>query len=128
MKHKYLEELGFDPLYETKKDKRNKKWAKEREKYGFDSRETWNMDITFLAWLYEHLRMYKDVNIVDLTFHKFDYNGEIVSLEDVINKILENIKFVFKDETSYFIGNNEVIAAENEIMDLFSMVWKYLWW
>lgn len=128
MKHKYLEELGFDPLYETKKDKRNKKWAKERKKYGFDSRETWNMDITFLAWLYEHLRMYQDVSIVDLTFHKFDYNGEIISLEDAINKILENIKFVFKNETSYFLENKEVIAAENEIIPLFHMIWKFLWW
>lgn len=128
MKHKYLEEIGFDPLYETKHDKRNKKWAKERKKYGFDSRETWNMDITFLAWLYEHLRMYQDVNIVDLTFNKFDYNGEIINLEDAINKILENIKLVFKNETSYFVGSEKIIAAENEIMDLFHMIWKYLWW
>jgi len=128
MKHKYLEEIGFDPLYETKHDKLNKKWAKERKKYGFDSRETWNMDITFLAWLYEHLRMYQDVNIVDLTFNKFDYNGEIINLEDAINKILENIKLVFKDETSYFIGDEKIITAENEIMDLFHMIWKYLWW
>lgn len=76
--HKYLEELGIKatdiciPNSENTEDSRMPRFLDQREKYGFDERETWSLDYTFACWLYEHLKMYLDVNCVDLEFYKFD--------------------------------------------------------
>lgn len=51
-RHYYLERLEI-PIEKCgtnfcdKKDKRYRKWMKERKKYGFDSRETWSLDSSF---------------------------------------------------------------------------------
>lgn len=76
MAHKYLNKLGIKSteicIFNTEKDKHNKRWKIERKKYGFDTRETYSMDYTSATWLYEHLKVYKKVNICDLSYHKFN--------------------------------------------------------
>jgi len=66
---RYLKEIGVknhNPAvpFTTDKSKYKKSrlesYMKEREDYGFDSRETWSLDTTFAFWLYEHIRMYED--------------------------------------------------------------------
>ena len=79
MNHKYLDDIlpkGKTPYdFECDDEIRNQKWEKEREQYGFDERETWNLDFTFFCWLYERLRKYKEVSPVDL-------NCKIVKVND----------------------------------------------
>jgi len=76
--YKYLKKFKFNEetcIFNTReKDNsgRQKKFNKQRKKYGFDERETWSLDFTSATWLYSHLKMYLKVNIVNLTFHKFD--------------------------------------------------------
>ena len=53
MAHKYLESLlpkGKSPYdFECDDEVRNQKWESERLEYGFDERETWNLDFTFFC-------------------------------------------------------------------------------
>ena len=78
MSHKYLNKLGIKSdstaIFNTeeKDQDRDKRFKKQRKKYGFDERETWCLDYTFITWLYSHLRLYKKVSIVNLDYHKFE--------------------------------------------------------
>lgn len=81
--HKYLNQLGIKSddscIFNTTEIDgcgRQKKFMKEREEHGFDSRETWGLNYTFVTWLYEHLKVYMDYadgetgGMVDLNYHK----------------------------------------------------------
>ncbi len=63
MKRKYLDDIGITnrPDEYTSTNGADTKWAQQREIYGFDVRETWNMDVSFYCWLYERLMMYLEV-------------------------------------------------------------------
>ena len=96
MAHKYLENIlpkGKSPYdFECDDEIRNQKWEKEREQYGFDERETWNLDFTFFCWLYERLKKYKEVSPVDLSCKIVKVNNEEKTLEEWINLMISNSK------------------------------------
>ena len=62
MKQKYNEKqigIGSPEQYYwngMKKDDRQPKWKEQQNKYGFDERETWSLDFTFIAWIYPRLK------------------------------------------------------------------------
>ena len=83
MKNKYLEELGlkkgeYGSDYSEISHKQKKKFKKQRKKYGFDERETWNINTILIEWLYSHLMMYteKGGKVVDLEYHTFEFKGK----------------------------------------------------
>ena len=94
MYHKYLNDIlpkgktPYDFYYDD--EIKNQKWKKEREQYGFDERETWNLDFTFFCWLYERLRKYKEVSFADLTHKNVKVNNEEKNLEEWINLMISN--------------------------------------
>ena len=92
--HKYLNKLGmrddFVCVPGTTNREQSKRFRKEREKYGFDSRETWSLKMTSALWLYERLKMYlkQAGKIVDLSFYKFriqtvEIDPEIWNVESI---------------------------------------------
>lgn len=101
-RNKYLDDLGLDitdygtNFMDASQDEREEKWKDQREEYGFDEREIWNLDTTFIEWIYSHLMMYREKanQIVDLTFYKFNWKGEEITLEDAIDKIINAAKEV----------------------------------
>lgn len=57
--------------------KRRELFKKQREKYGFDERETWSLDYTTITWLYAHLERYlawggNTVELFEGSMHMFD--------------------------------------------------------
>ena len=136
MKRKYLEDLGIEigntPYCwrSDNDDKRQVMWKKEREKYGFDSRETWSLDYTFYLWLYERLMMFNELNVVDTEFHKFEYNGEALSMQDCIDKILNGLKYALTHEKDFYpnIPVGEYDEKTKDILPLFSLIFNHLWW
>ena len=78
--HKYLNELGISSevswIFNTKevwdKKKTQKHFINQREKYGFDERETWALNSTLIGWLYSHLKWYVKHSPVDFAFNSFD--------------------------------------------------------
>ena len=98
MGRKYLDDIGYTNRHDTwnPDDTRQNQWAREREIYGFDERETWSLDHAFACWLYERLKMYVEINVVDLNYHKFDVDGEILTQIQVIESILSLLESAFK--------------------------------
>lgn len=102
-KNLYLKEIGEKSylnnfyLHDTD-DKKLKLYEQQQKNYGFDERETWNMDTVFAEWLYSHLCMFKEKAnpIISLTFHKFEYNGKTYTQKEIIHKMKKNLKYYLK--------------------------------
>ncbi|MBU5669599.1 hypothetical protein KQI68_07070 [Peptoniphilus sp. MSJ-1] len=129
-RRKYLEEV--DPKYQSIRDlkvskKRRKRFKKQRDKYGFDERETWNLDYLMLELIYERLRMYKDVasEIINLDFHKIDYKGQTYTQNQVLNRLIVLSKQALTREEAPFTRE---IIGEKEFWELRSKVFPYFWW
>jgi hypothetical protein len=130
MGHKYLEELEtYDgPYWGMKNDEREQRWKEEEKDYGFSSTDTWSLDSAFYLWLYEHLRMYQEVasEVVDLHYHKFIYEGEEYYQDELIEMMLERIRFVFTEE--YDEWNIDHWAYVSEIGEIWAIVLPAMWW
>lgn len=127
-KCKYLADLGI-PINEyranfiSKDKKRRIKWAMERKEYGFDERETWNLDRTFIEWIYTRVMMYKERANVDTNFYKIRYKNATITQGQAMDKILELSKQILlesDDSTLYYINSRE-------ICDLWKEVMPYMW-
>ena len=127
---KYLDDLGLKVnQYGTNfvsdyHDCRASSWFKEREEYGFDNRETWNLDRIFVEWIYTRLMMYKEYANIDMNYHKVLYKDEEMTQEQIINRILEISKEAL---LSY---PDEELWYENikEICDLWKEILPFMWW
>lgn len=81
-KHKYLNDIGIPSTnisvpHTTNYYKENQlRFIIERDTFGFDSREIWNLDSTSAMWLYSHLKMYlaiadKHINLFEKGAHEY---------------------------------------------------------
>jgi hypothetical protein len=134
MEHKYLEDLGIQ-IKNTPwgwcedNNTRQSQWMKEREEYGFDQRETWSLDTTFFYWLYERVKMYDKVNCINTKFHKFTVNGEELTKQECMDRILLGCEYYFKFKNE---GNLELEKIAFQIADEILDIWKQcifsMWW
>lgn len=127
----------------TKEDSRREYWKEQRDTYGIDERETWNWGTEFMDYCYIHLRMYNEVNRVDLDYHKIDKDGEEITVQEAINIILKWFEEVyyksnrgeelFKDffmlsskerEEAY----NKYYSDQEDTLHLLMDIMPYLWW
>ena len=108
-------------------DARQKTWYNERRKYGFDSRETWNLNSVFYIWSYEHLMMYKEKasKIVDLEFYKFEYKGETLTQIECIDRMIEGCKLYIQNDEPY---DKEIQEKIKSVVEIWAMVLPYMWW
>lgn len=128
-KCKYLDDLGlkiekYGTNFMSDDDPREESWSKERKEYGFDNRETWNLDRIFIEWIYTRVMMYKEYACVDTSFHKFSYKDEEITQGQAIDRILELSKEILIEP------DNTQLWCENiiEICDLWKEVLPYMWW
>lgn len=131
--HAYLEELesadnAFPYSIINPNDERSESWEEERQIYGFDNTETWDLRSSFYAWLYEHLRMYIDTSseIVNLEFHTFEWHGRKYTQLELINMILERIGFFFCEEYDDFEKSH--LDYVSEVEELWALVLPAMWW
>ena len=94
-RNKYLDDLNisidkYGTNFTSDKDERNEIWNKQREIYGFDSRECWNLDQIFIQWLYSHLMMYLEyvTGIINLEYHKFVFADKEYTQKEAIEFII----------------------------------------
>lgn len=129
MSRNYLDDIGVTERPDTWciDDPRQERWKEQREIYGFDDRETWSLDFAFYCWLYERLKMYLEVNFVDLTFHKFEYEGEELTQEECINRMLKGCEMYFKHEDSWNISEEEWKII-SDVTKIWAIVWPAMWW
>lgn len=127
--HKYLEEvIKREDVVQNwlPGDEREKRWQKQRDEYGFDDRETWSLDTTFFQWLYERLRMFRDIGgeVVDLNFHSFEVDGSKLTQLEIIDKMISNCEQIIKNG----IPDDETARLEQETARLWSIVVPAMWW
>lgn len=126
---KYLDDIGVKDHPDTwceDSDERQERWKKQREMYGFDDRETWNLDFVFYLWLYERLKMFLDVTIIDLDFPRFEYNGKEYTQRQMIDMMIERLEFYFCKE--YNDWNTEHVDYVLEIGKIWATVLPAMWW
>lgn len=131
--HKYLDELNLSNddkwfLDDTcwAHDERIQEWKKEKEEYGFNSRETWELETAFYLWLYERLRMYLDCAVVDLNYHTYKYRRGQYSQLEMIQQILNRIRFRFSKDFDCY--NKEDLKYVSEIGKIWSLIMREMWW
>lgn len=131
MGRKYLDDIGEDYSWVWKPEgsERDELFEKEREIYGFDSRETWNLDCVFYMWLYERLKMYIEYagEIVNLNFHKFVYKEKEYTQLELINMMIERLESYFKKE-DLFVSSEEEYEPIKEIGEIWALVLPAMWW
>lgn len=126
----YMEKLGLKRYqYGTNfcygLDKRSRKWKKERKYFGFDDRETWNLNHMFIEWLYCHLKMYNKVNIIDTTFYKFEWQGKEITQQEAIDLLIKACRKYLKDVDE---DHPEYFKEVCDLMPLWGMILPHMWW
>lgn len=128
MGHKYIEDIinierspyGFC----GEQDRRQTQWKEQKSIYGFDERETWSLDYTFFCWLYERLKMYKNINIVDTSFHKVEYKGQTLTQQECMDKIIDYCERILINN----LMDEEIIKLGDEVIDLWKLSYRLFWW
>lgn len=129
--HKYLSDIGIEVKegcvpgmnnVSILTDSRAERFKKQIEEYGFDDRETWNLDYISACWLYEHLMMFREIGgqVVDLKFHKF--NVKVAEVNREFNaEFLNEIR-----ESDYKIGVCDVVEKELSQEQCIDTIIEYL--
>lgn len=87
----------------------------------FDGRDCISMDYTIVAYIYEGLHVLLEAPI-DWTFHKFNINGETLTNEECIRRMIHDCKLILTlDDLDNF---EEMDAAKN---DLFTVMKECFW-
>ena len=129
MSHKYIEsivDIKNTPYgWCDDDDEREIHWQKEQKLYGFDSRETWSLDSTFMFWLYERLMMFKDYadDFIDLDFHKFIIDDKEMTQRECIDEMIKCCE-------SYILSNDdaEEFKLKNRVLDIWKECIHSMWW
>lgn len=106
-------------------DKRWDYWMKEREEYGFDTRETWNLDRMFVEWIYTRFKFFRDVNGMNMEFHKFNFRGKEITQGEAIDIICAECASYL---TTDFIDRNRDQIFPTDIMLLLNDLLPVMWW
>lgn len=122
MKHKYIRELFPDKLpfpYD------------EEDYHGFDERDTFNLDVSLLMWLYERLRYFQDeaskvIIMDDPEWKTFEIDGEQLTQLQCINRMVEDCKIAMLSDD---IDEREKMdSAMRDLFKVLSEVYWCMWW
>lgn len=119
MKHEYLRELLDGNLFFP---------YDEEDYHDFDKRDTYNMMITLVAWLYECLRYFEEEasKKVNFDFHKCNIDGEELTQMQCIHRMVDDCTVFLKcDEYEDY---DKMDAAMRDLFKVFSEVFWAMWW
>lgn len=131
-RNKYLDDLNiqinkYGTNFMPDTDERNEIWRKQKKEYGFDSRECWNLDQTFIEWLYSHLMMYLEdaTGVIDLNYHKFEFDGKTYTQKEAIEFILERLRNSLID---IYDDKNEAYLGVYDAVRMWAEIFRTCWW
>lgn len=136
-KNNFLDKIGYPSnqsmssfVFGNKDDKRNKKWRKQRKRWGrWDSRIVYNLDTFLLESLYTWLRIYdiKTNGIVNLDDTEFNIGGKNLTQKECIKRMLDDLEYALLNlDNSKDFGNVKV-----KVKDCFYILGECLftlWW
>lgn len=127
--YKYEKSIGANPekyfWNDTAPDNRQDEWKKERHEYGFDERQTWNLNATLIAFLYPRLKMYQEYNCgypANLTSEKW---------KSIIDEMIDGFEYYIKNWANDESSLEEDMKAHEKAQNSFNLLAKYwddLWW
>lgn len=154
--HYYLNKLGIDSnnvsVFNSTDRKngnstgRTIRFKEQRKTYGFDEKETWNLNYTYITWLYSHLKFYLDYVTVDLTYHKFkvpvlterkkrkkedSFYKEVtkeLTQEDAIKLVLEYVEPYLLSEDLSFKEEMKQMEKVKCALKIVAEIFPALWW
>ena len=103
-----------------------KRWAKQRERWGFDSRETWNLDFTIACFVYPRLKFFRDT-VENWHPIELDTNEEWI---EILDKMLKSFEYIITDKLLDTHTNEEYNTIKAEIdegLELFAKYFQCLW-
>ena len=146
--HKDLQKFGdniyeytmFNTKYKDEDASRQKTFDKQRQTYGFDDRELYNLDCTTIEWLYTHL-----VRYYHLIENKVSKNGKFrVPIASTTSPYVIKYKkqdfntclelaiqyFEFFLQSPLNFGENQELAYEfaKYGMEIYAEILPYLWY
>lgn len=145
--YKYLDDLGvpigdqYQNWFEDlKDDDRSPQWEEQRKLYGIDERATWNWNQEYMDYCYIHLKLYDQVNRVDLDAHQIVFDGEELTVQEAMDAILEWFEKVYYPNRGEDIFKPNLSSEENSanlrefgegysrVLTLLAKIMPYMWW
>ena len=71
--------------------------------------------------------MYLDVNCVNLEFHKFEYEGEKLTQQECIDRMLKGCEIFFKNDNDWTISDEDQKMI-NDVAKIWAIVLPAMWW
>ncbi len=107
--------------------KRSIKYWFQRRTRGWSDDETWNLDYEFIKWVNSRFKKYKEKasKIVDLEFHRFEYEGKEYTQLELIDKA---IKLSNEYIDTNLLSEYKLNSIKDEIFDIFKLIFWTMWW
>ena len=107
--------------------KRSIKYWFQRRTRGWSDDETWNLDCEFIKWVNSRFKKYKEKasKIVDLEFHRFEYDGKEYTQLELIDKV---IKLSNEYIDTNLLSEDKLNSIKDEIFDIFKLIFWTMWW
>ena len=131
---KYIDDLNIKeenrPEGYNPNDKRQDSWRKEREIYGFDERDTWDLNYTMNLMLYERLCYFNEFAPINKEHHKIEFKGKEITLQECLDRMIEGLKldliidFLDKKRRE----DKEIINKIDEWAFIYAECRYLLWW
>ena len=123
MKSEYLREINCECPFPKPGDERIEQFEEEIKQYGFASYETWNLDITFVEFIYIMFKMYDDWNRVDTHFHHFMIDGEEWDQQKCIDYIIEESKKCLISYRDNYVNTKIPEKLYNVLKEIIPVMW-----
>lgn len=91
--------------------------------------ECYDLSFSFIEWLNKRLKVYKEdaEKYIDLEYHRIMYKDEEYTMLALLNKMID-LSNKLMDEDYYYDFGPEVDNDTNELLDIFKVIFPYLWW
>ena len=130
---------GYDKIYLERRNimsirtvKRDIKYWLQRRIRGWSDDETWNLDYEFIKWVNSRFKKYKEKasKIVDLEFHRFEYEGKEYTQLQLIDRVIELTDEMLTDEYWDLIHTDaeRLEKIKDEVFDIFKLIYGVMWW
>ena len=135
-RNRYLDELGLEPsVYgvnigpDCEDMKVLRRWKDQRADYGFDERETYELDRTFAEWLYCHLMMYrqKASKVIDLKYYAVDFEGRIYTQKEALDRMIDWTGYYLKHRDDNKKSEKAYIKLQRASM-LWALILPHMGW
>lgn len=78
------------------------KYEKERKIYGFDERETWELNYTSITWLYAHIKRLRDISRLDVDGkYAKRYKVKVITKDESMDTYNYRMKRIFYKNGRY---------------------------